>query len=201
MRMCDFGAHENQILYQQRREPPRYDLSRIPASLPKAFFFGGRDQLVSLPDLALLIQRLKLNASLHQSMMSSQSYPNLTSSPSISSSSSSSPTLTSSPSPLALVPGEGAECIFKSPSRRQNQQQSFYSHSQNRSKTHRSQHSPLLSPTSTCSTARTQPTVAELLVAEIPSFTHTDYLWHEEAYTILYPKLVSFLSRYSQIEY
>jgi hypothetical protein len=38
---------------------------------------------------------------------------------------------------------------------------------------------------------------AELLVEEIPTYNHTDYLWDSEADRLLYPQVLRFLQRHS----
>ena len=38
---------------------------------------------------------------------------------------------------------------------------------------------------------------AELLVEEIPTYNHTDYLWDSEADRLLYPQVLRFLHRHS----
>lgn len=136
LRMCDFGARENLARYGQA-EPPQYDLARIPRSLPKAFFCGGRDQLMALSDLEALVDRLRANAA--------------------------------SPTPAHLTHGSAAPA---SPSRTMGEgvgggfKVGLGPGSAGMGMGGRRAAPSLSVPT------------AELLVADIPSFNHTDYLWY-----------------------
>jgi len=61
----DYGSAEKNLLHYNQTTPPQYNLTNYPATLPTAFFVGGKDYFADPTDISLLLSEISFPPFVH----------------------------------------------------------------------------------------------------------------------------------------